>query len=244
MMKSLPVFLLILTLSAGVAYADQDLYLYSAEVVGLIDIDEYIVSGEILFTRGAGSMQYTEPGPAPAPYPQIMLWERGIERLGAADDEMDGIRFVNHGTHWVKNRQALVLWRIDIPQASNRLMSEFTEDFTVSLWIDWNQDQMWNKNEAMIRRHINLYEYWPFSGQTAHVYYLTAFRVPDLDAWLAALKKGDKNRDVFDLWVRGVLAYDDPDMSPDGEQLFGDVEDYMVRYMKTPRPKTKREMVQ
>jgi hypothetical protein len=240
-MKSLSAFLLILVCSVGTAAADQDIYLYSAEVAELIDVEEYIVSGEVVFKMGVGSMQYTEPGPAPAPYPEIMLWERGIERLGASGDEMDGIRFVNHGTHWVKNRQALILWRIDIPDAMGRLASEFAEDLTVGLWVDWNQDQMWDKNEAMLRRHVNLSDHVPFMDQTVHVFYLTAFRVPDLDAWLLALKKGDNNRDVVDLWVRGVVAYDDPDMSPDGEQLFGDVEDYMVRYMKSPRPRDKRE---
>lgn len=240
-MKCLSAFLLIVILSAGIAAAEQNIYLYSAEVVNLIDVEEYIVSGEIILNMDAGSMKNVAPGPAPEPYPQIVLWEHGIERLGATGDEMDGIRFVNHGTHWVKNRQALVLWRIDIPSASGRLPSELAEDLTVCLWVDWNQDQMWNKNEAMIRRHVNLTDYVPFTDETVHVYYLTAFRVPDLDDWLASLKKGDNLRDVLNLWVRGVVAYDDPDMSPDGEQLFGDVEDYMVRYMRTPRPKDRRQ---
>jgi len=240
-MKCLSTFLLILIFSAGAAVAEQNIYLYSEEVADLIDVEEYIVSGQIDLDMGTGSMQRVGLGPAPAPYPQIILWEPGIERLGAELDETDGIRFVNHGTHWVKNRQALVLWRIDIPDASMRLPAEFAEDLAVCLWVDWNQDQMWNKNEAMIRRHLNLSEYVPFTDETVHVYYLTAFRVPDLDDWLASLKKGDNLRDVVDLWVRGVLAYDDSDMSPDGEQLFGDVEDYLVKYMKTPRSRDRRE---
>ncbi len=240
-MKCLSTFLLILILSTGAAAAEQNIYLYSEEVADLIDVEEYIVSGEIVLDMGVGSMQRVGLGPAPEPYPQIMLWEPDIERLGAALDETDGIRFINHGTHWTKNRQALILWRIDIPDASSRLPAEFAEELTVCLWVDWNQDQMWNKNEAMIRRHLDLSEYVPFTDETVHVYYLTAFRVPDLDDWLASLKKGDNVRDVVDLWVRGVLSYDDPDMSPDGEQLFGDVEDYMVKYMKTPRPRERRE---
>jgi hypothetical protein len=240
-MKSLSAFLLILVFSAGAAAAEQNLYLYSEEVADLIDVEEYIVSGVIDLDMGTGSMQRVGLGPAPDPYPQIMMWEPGIEQLGAELGETDGIRFINHGTHWVKNRQALVLWRIDIPNASSRLPEEFAEDLTVCLWVDWNQDQMWGKNEAMIRRHLNLSEYVPFMDETVHVYYLTAFRVPDLDNWLASLKKGDNLRDVYDLWVRGVLACDDPDMSPDGEQLFGDVEDYVVKYMKTPRSRDRRE---
>ncbi|MDH3217344.1 MAG: GEVED domain-containing protein [Candidatus Krumholzibacteria bacterium] len=240
-MKVLSVFLSILFFSSTAVYADQNVYLYSAEVAALIDVEEYLVSGEVVVLTGPGSEKNVVRGPAPAPYPQILLWEPGIEQLGASGAETDGIVFVNHGTHWVKNRLALVLWRIDIPQASARLAGEFGEDLTVALWVDWNQDQLWNKNEVMIRRHINLQEYVPFQDQTVHVYYLTAFRVPDLDAWLSMLKKGDNNRDVLDLWVRGVLAYDDSDMSPDGEQLFGDVEDYRVRYMMTPRPRTKRD---
>ncbi len=39
----------------------------------------------------------------------------------------------------------------------------------------------------------------------------------------------------MNLWVRGIVSYDDPDVSPDGEQIFGEVEDYRVAYMKTPR---------
>jgi hypothetical protein len=77
----------------------------------------------------------------------------------------------------------------------------------------------------------------PTEEGTVRIYYLTKFRVPDVDDLLNASKKGDSTRDVIKLWVRGVLSYDDPDVSPDGEQLFGDVEDYRVRYMKTPRKK-------
>jgi hypothetical protein len=40
---------------------------------------------------------------------------------------------------------------------------------------------------------------------------------------------------MVNLWVRGIVSYDDPDVSPDGEQIFGEVEDYRVAYMQTPR---------
>ena len=34
------------------------------------------------------------------------------------------------------------------------------------------------------------------------------------------------------------MAYDDPDVSPDGEQIFGEVEDYRVTYMmQNKKPK-------
>jgi hypothetical protein len=239
-MRILPALLLVLITSTATVGAAKDIYLYSADVARIIDVKEYALSGEIVFAQGySGSEQSVLPGPAPQPYPPIHVWEQGIERLGGSRAEMDGLTFLNHGTHWVKNRQALVEWRIDIPGAPARLTSEFAEDLTVSLWVDWNQDEMWNKNEAMIRRDINLAEYMPFEDQTVHVYYLTSFRVPDLDEWLSKQVKGDNDRDVLDLWARGVLTYDDPDNSADGEQLFGDVEDYKVRYMKTPRPRAK-----
>jgi hypothetical protein len=42
-------------------------------------------------------------------------------------------------------------------------------------------------------------------------------------------------QEILYFWVRGSLAYDDPDVSPDGEQLFGEAEDYRVSYMKITR---------
>jgi len=39
------------------------------------------------------------------------------------------------------------------------------------------------------------------------------------------------HNEIKKLWVRGTLACDDPDVSPDGEQLFGEVEDYLVSYL-------------
>jgi hypothetical protein len=43
------------------------------------------------------------------------------------------------------------------------------------------------------------------------------------------------------LWARGVLSYDDPDVSPDVEQLFGEAEDYQVSYFETRGMKEKRD---
>jgi hypothetical protein len=87
----------------------------------------------------------------------------------------------------------------------------------------------------MIHDHINLHEYFPTSDETVSIHYLTSFRVPDVDELIHSVKKEDQTRDIYPLWVRGIVSYDDPDVSPDGEQIFGEVEDYRVKYMKTPR---------
>ena len=42
-----------------------------------------------------------------------------------------------------------------------------------------------------------------------------------------------QNKDLRNLWIRGALSFDDPDVSPDGHQLFGEVEDYQITYMVT-----------
>ena len=233
----LAVFLLILVMSASVLYADQEIYLYSGDITGEIDIDRFVSSGEIMFLTGTANKQYIVPGPAPEPYPELHVWETGIEQIGPSGMEIDGMVFINHGTHWVAGRRALVEWKIDIPQAAARLANEFEQNLTITLWVDWNRDQQWAQNEQMILQHFNLHEFFPTTDGMIHVTYLTSFRVPDVDDLLSSARKGDKDRDVYNLWVRGVLSYDDASVSPDQEQLFGDGEDYMVRYMKTPRPR-------
>ena len=235
--RFLLVFLLVFVLSASAAFSQTDVYLYNEEVAGDVDIGVFLDSGEVVMLNGnvQGSMKYVGTGPAPAPYPQVHVWETDIERLGSTSYEIDGLRFINHGTHWVKNRQALVLWTIEIPQAAGRFANEFEQDLTVSFWVDWNRDEMWKVNEKVIHDHINLHEYFPSGDETVSVHYLTSFRVPDVDELIHAVKKLDETRDVYPLWARGIVSYDDPDVSPDGEQIFGEVEDYLVKYMKTPR---------
>ena len=245
--KFLLTALLVLIVGASTAFAQLDVYLYNENVVGDVNIGAFLENGDVNMMdgtgKGAGSMKYVYAAPAPAPYPQVLLWEKDIERLGRTSFRMDGIRFVNHGTHWVKNKKALVLWEIEIPNASSRLASEFVKDLTLSLWVDWNGDKAWSKNEVMIREHINLQSYFPTTEGIVHVYYLTSFRVPDVDGIAADVKGGNpdppghdkKDKGIVQLWTRGIVSYDDPDVSPDGEQIFGEVEDYRVVYMKTPR---------
>jgi hypothetical protein len=116
-----------------------------------------------------------------------------------------------------------------VPQASMRDASEFAQDLTLSMWVDWNQDKMWGKNELMTRNHVNLHQYFPNNAETMTIYYLTRFRIADIDDYMTSEKW--QNKDLRKLWVRGTIAYDDADVSPNGEQLFGECEDYQVTYM-------------
>ncbi len=237
------VLLLVALVPASVAFSQTDIYLYDEDVVGDVNIGVFLESGDVEMingSKGQGAMKWVAKGPAPAPYPQVLLWEKDIERLGGTSFKVDGIRFINVGTHWVKNKKALVLWHIEIPNASSRLPFEFEKDLTLSFWVDWNQNQMWSKSEKMILEHINLHSYFPTAEDVMHVYYLTSFRVPNVDD-ITSTKKPDtpdqpgNDKGIVNLWVRGIVSYDDPDVSPDGEQIFGEVEDYRVAYMKTPR---------
>ena len=36
------------------------------------------------------------------------------------------------------------------------MASEFEEDLTLSLWVDWDQSEMWEKDELEVRKSINL----------------------------------------------------------------------------------------
>jgi hypothetical protein len=232
--------LLVLAVSASAASAQLDVYLYNEEVVGDVDIGAFLEDGEVLMldgSTGEGSMKWVYRGSAPDPYPGVHVWEMDVERLGGANFRSDGLRFVNHGQHWVKNKQAIVVWSIEVPAATMRFADEFHEDITLSLWVDWNQNEVWDKGEIMIREHINLEEYFPCEDATLRVHYMTKFKVPDVDGMVSSEKyeNSQRDRNVVNLWVRGIISYDDPDVSPDGEQVFGEVEDYRVRYMKTPR---------
>lgn len=237
-------FLLSLFVAASVSYAQTDVYLYDPSVVGNVNIGEFVESGRVFLpdgSEGDGAMKWVYKGYAPEPYPQVHVWDADIERLGASCEANDGLRFINHGTHWVKNRLALVLWTIEVPNAASRMPSEFEKDITLSFWVDWNQDMMWSKDEKVILSHINLQNYFPTTSGTLRVQYLTSFRVPDIDGLDLNKKPGTEDppngnvEEVINLWVRGIVSYDDPDVSPDGEQVFGEVEDYRVAYMKTPR---------
>jgi hypothetical protein len=189
------------------------------------------LTGDVDFSTGLGSIKMVDFGPAPPPYPHIHVWEQHHESLGPSWDH-DGIRFVNVGNHWVKGQLALVLWIIQLPDATQRDASEYQEDVTLSMWVDWDQDEAWSKSEKVMTHHLNLHDLMPATEEPMTVYYLTGFWVPDVQAMM--LDNGrwwDWKKEIRQYWVRGVLAYDDPDMSPDGEQLFGEVEDYRVSYM-------------
>jgi len=235
--RLLSMFLLVLVFSASSVLAQTDVFLYNESVVDDVDIGAYLENGEVVMLDwdGLDSKQYIHAGPAPDPYPQVHVWEYDIERLGGSSHEIDGIRFVNHGTHFVKNRQAVVVWTIEIPNASERFESEMAEDLTLSLWVDWNGDEMWSKDEKVVHEHLNLHDLMPTGEETVRVHYMTKFRVPSVEDMLTGTTKGDNERGVISIWARGIVSYDDPDVSPDGEQIFGEVEDYRLRYMMTPR---------
>jgi hypothetical protein len=237
--KFLLTLILVGVFAASAVSAETDIYLYNESVANDVDIGAFLENGEVLVLDwdGLDSKPFIFTGPAPDPYPHVHVWEKDVERLGTSSETIDGIRFVNHGTHFVKNRQAVVVWTIEIPLASERFASEFGEDMTLSLWVDWNGDQMWSKDEKVVHEHLNMHGYMPTEEDVMRVTYMTKFRVPAVEDLIVGTKKGDNDRDVINLWARGIVSYDDPDVSPDGEQIFGEVEDYRLRYMKTPRGK-------
>jgi len=223
-------FLLFAVVSVSPTYGG-DVYLYDNAVVPEVDIGRYLDSGETLFGNGYGTeCKYTK-GPAPEPYPQILIWENTWEQLGPSNVQIDGIRFINIGQHWVKNKFALVLFKIRIPTASLRLPSEFAEDLTLTYWVDWDQNESWDKDEVAIRIHLNLESYFPTTQETLVFWYLTGFRVPDITQIDSNARAAKPDKDIRYLWTRATIAYDDRDVSPDGQQLFGEAEDYRVSYM-------------
>lgn len=235
--RLLSMFLLVLVFSASTVLAQTDVYLYNENVVDDVDIGAFLENGDVfvLDWTGLDSKQYIHAGSAPDPYPHVHVWEYDIERLGTSSETTNGIRFVNHGTHFVRNRQAVVVWTVEIPNASDRFDSEFTENLTLSMWVDWDGDETWSKDEKVVHEHLNLHDVMPTTEGMIRVQYMTKFRVPAVEDMLVNSKKGDNDRNVINLWARGIVSYDDPDVSPDGEQIFGEVEDYRLRYMMTPR---------
>ncbi len=216
----------------------EDVYLYDNSISRAVNIGKYTTEGVVEFLTGIGENCGTDPGPAPAPYPPITLWEPGYEQLGVSNVEMDGVWFINVGNHWVKDRLALVLWKIRIPNANGRMASEFAQDLTLSMWVDWDESEMWDNDEVTLRKHLNINPWLPTDQQTLCIYYLTGFRVPDIfDMGSSRAAWKDWGEEVKKLWVRCTIAYDDPDVSPDGNQLFGEAEDYRIGYMLTGKQK-------
>jgi hypothetical protein len=231
---SILAILLAVVVSAVPAFGG-DVYMYDADVADEVDIGRFTDKGEVAFLTGTGKFCETDKGPAPEPYPHIHMWAPGYEVLGASNAQIDGILFINLGNHWVKNRLALVLWKITIPNANARMASEFGEDMTLTMWVDWDQNEMWDKDEVVIRKHLGIGQYFPTTDETLTFYYLSGFRVPDITNMMVseAAWKQKNNKEIRRFWVRGALSCDDADNSPDGEQLFGEAEDYRVSYMLT-----------
>jgi hypothetical protein len=204
--------------------------LYNENLPEDIDLDAYLETGDVVILGVQEILPpKITPGPAPDPYPHVHVWEMGVEQLGESMDACDGIWFINANL-WLPGKWALVRWDIHVPDCQERDASEFAQNLTVSLWVDWNQDRTWSRNEQVINEHINVYEYLPHLGPYMEISYLTMFRIPDVAIWETMGQGSEKY--TAKLWVRGVLSYDDPDASPDGESLFGDVEDYQISFFE------------
>jgi len=232
--RSLLIFALALSMSFSAAHATKHIYLYDPSVVGDIDLNAYLLDGTVKKAGGgAFAASYVQKGPAPSPYPMIDVSENSFEHLGASNVQIDGVVFENHGNYYVPNKEAIVLWTIRIPNASQRSQGEFQNDLTLSLWIDWNQDNVWKPGERMITRSLNFANEFPNAQDEIVVEYVSSFIVPNITSeefMSAQAKYGNSDKDLRHLWVRTLVAYDDPDVSPDGDQLFGEYEDYRVVY--------------
>jgi hypothetical protein len=205
--------------------------LYSSNLPPEVDLLAYINSGEVKLTSGERcEAPKILPGPAPAPYPQAVVWEKGFEQLGPTSVKCDGMWFIN-GNLWQPHKIALIMWKIRIPQPSKRLASEFERDLTLSLWVDNNEDKTWGKNERIINESFNLKKFFPNRWSFLEVWYLTCFRVPPITA-MGQQCGGGAVKYEAKLWLRGALSYDDVEVSPAGQFLFGEVEDYQINYFE------------
>jgi hypothetical protein len=232
--RSLLIFALALSFSFSAAHARKNIYLYDPGVAGDIDLNAFLLDGTVKKTTGGSfAASVVQKGPAPAPYPTIDISENSFEHLGVLNAQIDGVVFENHGNYFVPNKEAIVLWTIRISNASQRAHAEFEKDITLSLWIDWNQDSAWKPGEQMITRSFNVANEFPNAQDEIVIEYVTSFIVPNItsEEFLSAQAKyGNSQKDLRYLWARAVVAYDDADFSPDGDQLFGECEDYRVVY--------------
>ena len=230
---SLLVLALVLSVPLSVSHAGKNIYLYDPSVTSEIDLNAYLLDGTVKKPTGGSFAHYVQKGPAPASYPTIDVSAQSFEHLGASNAQIDGVIFVNHGNYYLPNKKALVLWTVRIPNASQRLQTEFQNDLTLRLWVDWNQDSKWKQGELMIVKSLNFANEFPNAQNEIVVSYLASFRVPDImsEEFLSAQAKyGNSGKEVRYMWVRALVAYDDPDVSPDGDQLFGEYEDYRIAY--------------
>jgi hypothetical protein len=232
------------TLSAQTAKlfegSEKVIRLYRSDIPGDVDLETYLRSGEVKLQSGLECFPpKVTPGPAPDPYPHVHMWELGIEQLGRTSAKCDGIWFIN-GNIWHPKKIALMLWKIRVPNPSMRLASEFEQDLTVSLWVDWNQDRAWGKNENMVCENLNIEKFFPNNYSCLEIWYLTWFCIPRATTFTEECG-GKWTKYTAKLWARGLLSYDDPDASPDGECLFGEVEDYQISYFEIQKKSTKKD---
>jgi len=213
---------------------EANVYVYDDAITIVVDVDQFETSGDVTFLDGMGESCMTEPGPAPDPYPRIRFLGPCFEQLGASNTNMDGISFFTRGNHgyWKKNGRVFVLWKIHVPSADERAATDFEEDITLSMWVDWDQNQVWDRGELVIRKSVNIGDYVPAGDTNVYLNCLTSFRVPDITRSAATnrVPANKFNSATVHLWVRGSVSYDNAAVSPDGDQLYGEFEDYRVGY--------------
>jgi len=206
--------------------------MYQKDLPGEVDLQAFLSSGEVKVTGGVQCIpSRVTPGPAPAPYPQAVVWEKGIEQLGASPVACDGITFLS-GDDWKPRELVLMLWKIRIPRPNSRLASEFQRNITLSLWVDFSEDKVWGKSERVVFENFNIAKLFPYRWSALEIWYLTYFFVPTVSD-MSAQCGGGWTKYTTKLWMRSGLSYDDPDVSPAGQALFGEYEDYQIIYSET-----------
>jgi hypothetical protein len=208
---------------------DKIVRLYQKDLPAEVNLQAFLETGEVKLADGVQCFpSRIVTGPAPAPYPTPLIWEKGIEQLGPSSATCDGILFLTGGD-WSPYKLALMLWKIRIPQPAKRLASEFGRDLTLSLWVDLNEDKAWGKDELMVNESFNIHKLFPYRWSSLEIWYLTWFVVPKVSQ-VSMQCGGGWTKYTTKLWMRGALSYDDSDVSPAGQFLFGEVEDYQVTY--------------
>ncbi len=233
-MSVLALFLAVMPRAVPAGSMEASVYVYDDAVTESVDVVRFEQTGDVTFLDGNGEPCIAEPGPAPIPYPQIRFLGPCFEQLGGTDNGMDGISFCTRGNHgyWKKNGQVFVVWNIRIPFANERMAADFEEGLTLSMWVDWDQNGVWDREELVVRKTVNIRQYLPAGKDDVSLYYLTTFRVSDISRAVSMNLASNKDHDenLTYLWVRGSLSYGNPLVSPDGDQLYGGFEDHRVGY--------------
>jgi hypothetical protein len=209
--------------------------LYSKNLPAEVDVQAYLATGQVALANGLqAAASKIVVGPAPPPYPQVVVWQKGIEQLGPTSVTCDGMWFIN-GNLWQPHKIELVLWKIRIPEPSQRLASEFERDLTLSLWVDSNEDKAWGSNERVHNESFNIHRWFPNNWSCLEIWYLTWFNIPSTSS-LGQQCGGGVTKYETKLWARCAVSYDDVDVSPAGQFLFGEVEDYRFNYFEIRYP--------